>query len=114
MKHPYSIPNHSKEDTLYKAREILQRYTVVTPLYGTISIYKLMRKFHATHSLIIKAWRPNRADLRPVTMINGVEVPENVFGAAVTLVSEWGYDGTMEIISWGVNCRWENRGLRKR
>lgn len=114
MKHPYSIPNHSKEDTLYRARETLQRYTFVSPLYGTISIYKLMRKLHATHSLIIKSWKPKREALRPVTMIQGVEVPENVFNAAVTLVTEWGYEVTTEIVSWGANCRWEKPGLRKR
>lgn len=114
MKHSYSIPNHSKEDTLYRARETLKRYTVVSPLYGTITVYNMMRKFNAQHTLILKAWIPNRDDLRRVQTVQSWEVPTEVFEAAVTLVTEWGYDVTTEIVSWGVNVRWGKRWLRKR
>lgn len=114
MKHPYSEPNHSKEDTLYHARETLKRYIVVSPLYGSISMYKLMRKYHAKHELILKSWIPVREDLRLIDMIQSMEVPAEVFGAAVTLVTEWGYDSTMEAVSWGTRWVWEKRGIKKR
>lgn len=114
MKHSYEVANKSNADTLWRAREALKVHMVSIPDIGRISVYALMRKLHSSNSLHLKSFIPSDSEQRIVTLIQGCEVPLDIFGSAVTLVTEWGYDSTTEVLSWGTRMEWEKRGLRKR
>lgn len=111
MKHSYSIPNNSKEDRLYHARNTLKSHKIITNDGGSETILSFLMRMNRRGMFTLQAFTCTAdSRLRTVYQICHREIDREIFDAARIVIENLGYQGVTRELTWGYVTEWVRDG----